>query len=289
MEILSGLLAHLGEMLKNAVPPTVELLDGRVNAVLRRDGWSPIAVDLRRPRKQHTLTEIGSFCAYLKRYGEPESTTVFCDGNRFIAVLKDAIGLTSADFDASGDWIEFKPESTTAFIEWKRAFEKATYSHVDFRHLLEDRMEHVAQRGFIAAVKGFSASTSVEYDADLTASNDNIVVRTSTKKGAATSSGVVELDREFSLNIPLVIGWPKTYEVKVRVEVDISNGVRFKIAPKNLTEVQSEIVNDLVEHITEEMGEGWLVVRGVPALTPRVNGSAAVVITPTNQPFHPHR
>lgn len=271
MKILDVLMGHMTALAKAAGPPTEQLKTGIVNAVLRRDGYQPVVIDLRHPRKVHTLGDVVSLCDYLGRHGNPARTTVFCTADRFIAVLDDNLG---DDGDGDRDWIEFKPERSTPLVDWLGAFQTGVFSHIDFRNFIEDRKDHLEGRSFVAAVKEFAVNQSLEYDSDLS-KGEHITIKTSRTSGQKTESGVVELDREFTINIPLVVGWEKTYAIKVRVEADLRGSqVQFQIGPKNLTEVMHELLNDLVAHLGATLGEGWLVVRGAPKLAAPLDGNA---------------
>ena len=91
-----------------------------------------------------------------------------------------------------------------------------------------------------------------------------------TAAGMADPDGVADARFDASgveIEIPLLVGWEKTYKIEVRVEADLQgSGVRFVISPKNLTEVLHQLLNDQVPHLRETLGEGWLVVRGTPKL-----------------------
>lgn len=256
------LLAAFADLVKAGGPPSQDLQRGKLNTFLRRDGYTPCNVDLRVPRKLHKVGDIVSLCDYLNRHGQPDKTTVFCSPGRFLAVIDDR---TTEDGGADRDIIELVPEEATAFTDWKAAFGKPL-PHVAFRNFLEDHRDDVADRGFIAAVKGFAVNQTVEYSGDLN-TGDNITLKTSTSRGQKTETGTVELERAFTIAIPLVVGWEKKYRISVRVEADLAGGVvRFVITPRNLVEVMHQLLNDLVAHLGEVLGEGWLVVRGTPRL-----------------------
>jgi len=261
--IIKQIMEHLERGLRSLGPPAVPLKVGAINANLQREGYKERVIDLRRPRKVHALGDIVSLCDYLHRHGDPEKTTVFCQPERFIAVLDDRIG---EDGNGDKDWITFRPEQSTPLADWDRAFRRGTMPHMDFRNFVEDRKDHVVGRSFVAAVKEFTVNQAVTYDADLSR-GEAITLRTTRERGKKTEQGVVELDREFQIEIPLVVGWEKQYRIRVRVEADLQGQqVHFSFSPKDLTEAMHELANDLIVHLRESLGEGWLIVRGAPHL-----------------------
>jgi len=263
MQIIKALLGHITELAKAAGPPSEPIKPGALSVFLKRDGYQPATVDLRPPRKVHTVGDVVSLCDYLNRHGVPGQTTVFCTAERFIAVIDDR---TTEDGGVDRDWIDLVPEPSTAFEDWKGAFRKGVFTHVAFRNFLEDHKADVVTKSMVAAVKGFAVDQSVEYSSDLN-KGEAIVLKTRVERGQKTESGIVELDRSFEVEIPLLVGWEKTYRLEVRVEADLQGaGVRFAISPKNLTEVMHQLLNDQVAHLRETLGDGWLVVRGVPKL-----------------------
>jgi len=272
MQILKALLGHLTELAKAAGPPSEPIKPGALSVFLKRDGYQPTAVDLRPPRKVHTVGDVVSLCDYLGRHGVPGQTTVFCTAERFIAVIDDR---TTEDGGVDRDWIDLVPEPSTAFEDWKGAFRKGVFTHVAFRNFLEDHKADVATKSMVAAVKGFAVDQNVEYSSDLN-KGEAIVLKTRVERGQKTESGIVELDRSFEIEIPLLVGWEKTYRLEVRVEADLQGaGVRFAISPKNLTEVMHQLLNDQVAHLRETLGDGWLVVRGTPKLDRNADASLA--------------
>lgn len=262
----------LSDFAAKFVPPTVELKPGEVHAMMRDQNYTPQIVDLRIPAKVHGVDDVASLLAYLGRHGRMPTTTVFCHSDAFTAVIDDS---TVCGGGADRDRVVYTPTDNDNFAEWKNAFGKKI-SHVDFRNFIEDHKADLIDRQILAAVKGFRVRQVFEYDGNLDTGRQ-IGLKATTNQGKAKgASDVVELPREFSINTKILVGWDRSYELKIRLEAEFQDGkVSFKIEARNLASVMDALMNDLVGHVREQLGDGWLVVRGKPKLAADASGNAS--------------
>ncbi|MCH2137319.1 MAG: DUF2303 family protein [Phycisphaerales bacterium] len=250
----------LNHLLK-LTPPSVELGGNSVLHFLKRDGYDIEELDTRGPAKRHQLTDVDSLISYLKRHGEAEHTTVFCSEDGFVAVLHDRTGDRN---EVDRDRVDFTPQKTDAFKEWEQAFKRGKFSHIDLRNFIEDHRHQVVTRSMIAAVKNFAVNQQIQYDGNLD-NGEQIAIRVIRQRGQKTENGVVEMDRLFEIDLPIIIGVETLYRLQVRIESQlVEDKVFFTIEPRNLGEVMHQLVEDMIAYTREQLGDGWLVVRGAP-------------------------
>lgn len=249
---------------------------GGVDTVVVREGYQLRRFDFRGPKRAHQIDDLPSLLAYVQRYGRAEHTTVFVGAERFVAVLDDT---EASDINR----ITYPIVLSTAARRWLALMQKRL-GHVDFKEALSDRrLEIVDHEPFLAQLVRFRHRSEVEYDADL----DNgtsigfKVTEGKDKYGTAT------VQREFEIDIPLFIGWEKTYRFAMRLDfamVDAGEGRKkpvFSVAFRDYDEVYAQAIEDLLEHTREQLGATWLVVRGTPAASEAVSYSPA---SPTSAP-----
>lgn len=236
---------------------------GGVRGLLIRDGYSYHAFDDRGPRRKHTVSDVPSLLAYIKRHGTADKTTIFCGNQKFVAVLND-----SGEPDLNH--ITSPLQLTTGARKWLDANGKKR-SHVEFKEFIEDRRGDVKDvEPFLAPLLKFKFKSELGYSADL---EDGKSVTFTVTEGQ--EKGTAKVPKQIELEMPLFIGWDRTYVFSVGVEFDLETFpdgrklVRFCVRFRDFDEVYAQAIEDLLEHAREQLGDDWLVVRGEPAADPQ--------------------
>lgn len=263
IEVLKNLLAAGLDLAAKASPPLVEVVsksNGRLVAL--RSGYDLKTV--RGPQEHARAHKIGALpdlLAYLKRHGTPAGSTLFCLPDCFHAVLQDDGALVGP-----GNIIH-QPVLTEAAAAWKNLIGR-DLAHLKLRDAMEDRAEDLADKGLLAAVKNFKMKAEVNYDADLD-EDDAVTFKLVTGQGNATKNGVAKIPKEFKIKIQVLRGWPTVYEFSFRLSFEIrDNRPVFNIQARNWSEVMDKVIEDQIAHARTDLGDGWMVVRGAPSLSP---------------------
>jgi len=258
-----------GEMMRGLVanfsPPaeTVAML-GRTGddetlgtkVILARDGYKRLDLDLRDPERHHRVDDVPSLIDYLERHGTPGRTTLFCRATGFVALLRD-------DDPRRVETVLFKPVSTAAARAWAD-LDGLWKNHVDFKDRVLDRAGDIIDPALLLGVQQFGYQSTVEYDADL---DDGNAVTLKVKHGQ--KAGTAQLPKVFGVSIPVLVGWEPEYEFSYRLEFEMRDGrVYFRVSSRDRDEVMERVLNGLVTHVSNALGEDWLVVRGSPVVTP---------------------
>jgi hypothetical protein len=255
LEQITGLLNAIRDRVS---PPLLDIPAGR-GLRLVRDGYKVIPTDTRGPTRAHLFGDLAGLLAYVKRHGEPPATTLFCDRAKFVAVLRDVDG-------NDRDWLAYTPVPTEAARFWER-MGAMKMVHRELKKAIEDHAKDVQTQGLLVALSHFQHRVEVTYAAELEdAETVSFIVK---KQGATGAGGQARMPKEFEVAIPLFIGWEKVYTLAYRLSFEPEGqAVVFQIEQRDWREVAERAVGDLIAHAREQLGEGWLVVRGTPALGP---------------------
>ncbi len=266
--MLQGAKALLEAVLDLAKPIEIKLEPGKREHRLVRDGYRFEAVDTRWQERNHVVGDLPSLVAYLKRHGKAKETTVFA-GDAFVAVLRD----NTDPNDASGR-VTFRPQLTEEVRFWQALANRGLMPHVDFREAIEVRGADVVGEEFVAAVQQFQARSEVKYDADLDDDSRKVAFVVLQKAGGR---GTARLPRSIEVEIPVHLGREDvtyTFEFRLRWEM-CENGPVLGVTAVGWDKVMQVAGDKLIEDCAADLGSGWLVVRGAPAMAALRDGTSS--------------
>lgn len=257
---IGAIMEQLAAFTARFTPPQEKVVRGGVHGLLVRDGYTYTSFDDRGPRRKHTINDVPSLLAYIRRHGSPSLTTLFCNDERFVAVLDDVA-------DADLNHIASPLVMTTGAQKWLSANGKYV-GHVDFKEFVEDRRDDIVDHEpFVAALLKFKFKSELGYSADL---EDGRSVTFTVSDGQ--EKGTARIPKQIELDMPLFIGWDRTYRFSVGVDFELADAgegrrkVVFRVRFRDFKEVYAQAIEDLITHARESLGDDWLVVRGSPAV-----------------------
>jgi hypothetical protein len=205
-------------------------------------------------KRHRTITSIADLATYLKRFGDPIRTAIFCSQDRIKAILDEEIPIAE---------VSYAVKFSTAFTEWKNAFQRA-FTQAEFKEFVERRQSDIIDGiNLLNVVSDLKLSTTIVHDGAYDNDHNYQVIF----KESTGGESAVKIPKCFQVNIPLTDGDTFRYDLNVELKLSKPKSADekflFKLKCWDLEDILNAAMEDRITDLKKDL-DGWHIYAGLP-------------------------
>lgn len=219
--------------------------------------------DLLRATLQRTTLDLDAFLAYLKRWTNVETSSIFYTKTGVVCLLDDRGDRPPG---TEPDTVNFDFTRPSVAMKWLKIIGKPM-KHEDFRTFLEERFAEITNSAtgkaggdLYTLISNLSISKTFTYDATLNDKNNYKVGYIS-----AAGGNTAEIPKWVNVTIPLMNGLTNVYNLVMKLEFDVpkTEGEKpiFTLTCPDLEDVFELVAKEAMAKVAEAL-PGYLVIYG---------------------------